>query len=294
MAKTKTSKSKLKCGVKGKISTRLVDVVMLKQLVLEKGYTIQKFSSILGISPSIFWKWENLDTHPSGDTVKRIADFLGVDEETLYRSEDNVVDEVTEVTTVTDTTDISNIDNVFKEIGETQNVHVQFDTVNSNVILLANVLKEYIDEKFDILTAKMDVLSTELSEYYQRLELSIDNGKLKPKPQAYFINRVEVNKLITGYNENDDYEKYRDKINRMVSVISSVTKAPHKNILHGFYIDMTNTYGVVYDQCKKEYFEKYQHTDSGSTELLYENPIFKQIFYNVISDELKRVTKDMK
>ena len=310
--KKKSNKSKeTEVGVaktRGRYKAVIIDAKKLRTITEEKGYTVSRVCEIVGIANSAYWNWEHNNGKANIDTIKRVCNLLGIDihdvlmpTETVQTAEDvKVVSDV-----VSEAIESEVEENPFKEIGDTQNVHTQFDTVNTNVMVLANVLKAYIDEKFDILNAKMDILGTEthkdLSEYYQRLMLELESNRVfdasmgsGKKPQAFFINAVEATKLLTGYNENDTYERYKDKINRMVSMISSVTKTPHKNILHGFYIEMTNTYGVVYDQCKKEYFEKYQHRDNGSTELIYENPIFRQIFYNMISDELKKVTKDIK
>lgn len=274
------------------------------------GLTGKRVADILGISPSSYHNWSR-SFHPRTETLKRVAMLLGVkytdliieEEETKAVPATNKADKATAPSTVVSSAS-------YKEIGDTQNIHEIFAILNENIITLGNTLNAFM--------AKQDAVNSDITLELSRLKLRLSEANLADKnkepaedsnapepahvepqinvsvtppikkPVATPIRTDEVKSLYSGFSDKDSYDIYRMKVNRMVHFIAIRKKCTHKQMLHKYYKEMTNTYGCVYDQLKKDYYAKYQHRDSGSMELIYEEPIFREIYYNMIAADLKQ------
>ncbi len=135
------------------------------------------------------------------------------------------------------------------------------------------------------------LLDSKMKETALKKETKTEQVKQEEQKKIEKDNLIKEYKSLAGeYNADDDFDAYRVKINRMVSLIIHATNETFKHTIHKYYKEMTLVYGVVYRQLEKEYFDKYQKKHRyGSTELLYENEIFREIFYHLISDKLGEI-----
>ena len=250
----------MKCG-RYNGETVCIDYEYLVKVTRKAGYTGNSISRILGIAKSSYTNWKKNGTARL-ESVKRIADLLGIPVENFIKTEDTIVSGPDVVVPVSK----------LQEIGDTQNIHSIFEILNSNIIMLASMVQDMQEQLTKLSIPKV-------------VEVEPVNV-VKEKPIAFIVNKEEIDRLISGFDVKDTFEEYRKKVNCMISIIASYKKTTHKQVLHDYYKLMTNVYGVVYAQLKKDYYSKYQHKDSGSLELLYEEPIFREVFYNVLSSKL--------
>lgn len=95
------------------------------------------------------------------------------------------------------------------------------------------------------------------------------------------------------YDESDSYEVYSRKIMRYVGAIASMRGVTTKQVLCDCYKEMTNVYGVVFDQLRKEYRDKYGQPAPSSMELLYKSGIFTGVFFNVVVSAYQNATSSI-
>ena len=268
-----------------------IDIDKLESLVKSHNLTKIDVCKSVGISQSSFSNWRKRGGNALLTTVQSVAEFFNVNVMDLLKTDEKpVIDDSTVFESdITNTVVTDNIENQFRNI-DTLNIHEALDIINSNIFTAFNVLQNnlyaYIDSKFDALHNE---LFDSISNLYPQLEIDddVEEDVNSSKPIAFHVSVGEIANLVSGFSWDDDFEAYKKKIYRMAAIIACYKKCPRKSVLHSFYIEMTNTYGVVYDQLKKEYYANYQHASSGSTELIYEDNKFRQIFYNLISDMLK-------
>ncbi len=302
----KASSGTVKKSVKSLPATdKVLNIEAIEEAVKKSGMSKPRICNILGIAECSFNNWKR-NRKASVETITRLASLLNVDPETFWEEPtvNHTVEEsqknITAVTTDKAVTPVV----ALKEIGDTQNIHEIFQIINSNILALGRAFEGHISSQTvkdeEILTAinelkhsqtivySMDVkdITDKAEPAKEEVKESAEIKPIKQKPVAISANEIET--LLKSYNQSDDYEEYNRKINRMVHFISVYGKEPHKEILHRFYKEMNKVYGVVYEQLKKDFIAKYHHRDSGSMELIYEDAIFREIFFNIISDELAK------
>lgn len=263
-----------------------VNMNIIRELTKKAGYTGTQVCNIVGIGTSSYSNWTTRGVARK-DSISRIAKLFNVTVEDLCVKDVNMNTELA----VDSPTVVSGL----KEIGDTQNIHEIFEIINSNIITLANM----VEDIKHINAFEHAKIYEQMQKLMPKPELLLDKPIVinppikKEKPVAFNVNRETIEDLINGFNVKDSYDVYKRKVNRMVSIIATDKKTTHKQVLHDYYKEMNEVYGVVYEQLKKEYFNKYQHKEEGgSLELLYEEPIFREIFYNIISSKLVEIRKE--
>ncbi len=295
-----------------KSSTVQINYNALIEAAKNAGYSLSKTCKILGIGSSTFATWKKRGAGKL-QTVERMAALFSVPAESLYfkdkpASNEELINNTPAETAVmamdVDTTPVPTPSVIpdFKEIGDIQNIHDIFEIINNNIIALGNIAKALTDmtdhlnqDHVEIYKKIMDLTAIKSQTNFSTPPYSVaipsveDNNQKVSSPITIAINKDRINDLVNGFCNDDSYDDYRHKINDMVSIIACNKKATHKQVLHTYYKQMNTVYGVVYDQLKKDYYAKYQRKNNGSMELLYEEPIFREVFYNIISGELQNL-----
>ena len=308
-------------------TTKVFNYKKLEEAVKAANLSKNKVCAILGISSSSFRHWETAKYGPNTKVLRRLCDLLNINVDDLYTEtaveanpQKETKNTASEKAKADKTADVDGFE--FNTIN-TQNIHEIFNIINNNILTLSRAASysnkntyediKKCEEKIDALSGKVDVLITELREHFAAINdpekkiMPIAKAE-KPAPKASVApitvkkeikavnidpNSSKINdeckNLINGYTVLDNFEQYRTKINRMVSLITFKTKDTHKQTLHQFYEELNRVYGVVYDQLKKEYIAKYHKKNTGTTELIYENEIFREIFYNLVAGRLTSI-----
>lgn len=260
------------------------------------GLTPHKVCNILGISTSSYWNWKNTGKGPGKETLPRLAKLLNVEPSVFY-TEPTQNDSVKNGDSANNSADTPAR---YKNI-DTQNIMDIFGVINDNILTFVNDANKAAVENQN----KIDVLQKTVNELTQKMDLLLHlvgpaNNKehtalTKPidAPKTVRVPMTsEFKSLSEAYNRNDSYDVYKNKINRMVGMITAKTQDTHKQTLHKLYKEMTNVYGVVFDQLEKDYIAKYKKKNNGTIELLYENELFRNIFYNLVVSKAGTVLKE--
>lgn len=276
-----------------KNSTININIEAIDKAIKESNIPRSHIFSSLNIGYSTIGYWRTFK-RANIDAIRRLADFFKVD------IHEFVTDPIEEEKSTEVDQKVSGIS--LTPIGDTLNVHELFEIINSNIMAVANALSDYIEsqnDKNDEFIKAINELNINNTAKIVSIIGEITNSQNKSdkkqqdkitKPIA--VTNEEVSKLSSSYKEEDSYEIYRNKINRMISIISAYTGFTRNQLLHDFYSTMTNVYGCVYDQLKKEFHSRYKYNETSSMELIYFNEIFRQIFYNIISDEMVKSHND--
>ncbi len=305
------------------LNNKVFNYEALMDAVNKSGLSRNRICNILGLSSASFVTWEKSVKGPNATTVARLCTLLDIKPEQLYKESaepEKVAEKEKDTVTPPDCSKEFEEESL-KKI-DTLDIHQVFNIINDNIIALSHnlnlmyarlsseisqVRKEGHDDSAHLLDQmqKMQDFLKEMSAKSPEAKISEPSAR-KDRPVMIITPEVikgnstepvasvkgskkEIANLVKGYKSEDDFNTYRAKINRMVGLINEETGDTHKQTLHKFYEEMNHVYGVVYDQLKKEYYNKYQRKDNGTTELIYENELFREIFYHLIATKLDEV-----
>ena len=185
-----------------------------------------------------------------------------------------------------------------------------FGVINKNMQTVADYMTTLDDKaaerqdelnalvKKDIaaLSSKLDGIEKSMSLILEKLEdvhkndntkiVQIDSKKSQLKRKNPAVSSEPVN---STFSLTDDLEHYVKKINSMAQHIASSTGQTRDDVLHMFYTEMNRTYGVVYDQLKKEYKANHGSSQTWSMALLYDNTLFREIFFHIVQAKYEDV-----
>lgn len=274
----------------------------LETAIKNSGMTKNKICKILNISSQSFINWRNRGTTPSDEILSRLAELLDINAEDLF---DVVTEEVVEKPKAEPKEkDGFVLNKGFKKI-DTQNIHDIFEIINSNILLLADnmskatlisdakiaKLEEELQEIKKIASEKTVIALKKAPVEEEKKEEAksgaVDKAIAKIKEKE--VENVQPQKLLVAYNKDDTFQMYREKINRMVSIIANKNNDTYKQTMHKFYEEMNRVYGVVYSQLEKEFKDKYHRKHTGTVELIYESEMYRQLLYNMVATKLSRM-----
>jgi len=266
------------------------------------GRSVKDLSEITGIPANYIYKW-NQGRKASVENAKKFSKNLGVKTRDLfYNVPSNSNKRTTEGPTLvhldstltgfqadTNTTIPGSTDSMLVSMSGVGSEDEMLKILNANLSIIYNTINtrdiSKVLEYNEVLSSKIDILIqkvTYIESYISSLQYNIPNNKIhKGKRKVSSVN----DKKDIVYDETDTLEEYSNKIDRLLHIISVRDNVPVCEIKNNFYRQMNSVYGVVWSQLQKEYFLKYGRKQTWSLALLYENKVFRQIFFNIIKTE---------
>ena len=160
-----------------------------------------------------------------------------------------------------------------------------FATLNENLIEINNRLFITLDSmnvKINHLQAELDELKKQNKELLKR---EVTPMVLKKPLSDEVVSNIR--NYIDGYDANDDYAHFSDKIKTLCSYIRMCNSSYEKDtsVLSAAYRIANADYGLVMEQVRKEYLE-----DTGEERIqsnliaIYHQEIYRSILYAIIAD----------
>jgi len=220
--------------------------------------------------------------------VEDICKLLGVRTEDLVKSRVGAQD-ASDVSLPSGYRDIRDI-----PVGQVGKI---FEIMNSNILLLAKEvqeLKQSTTVNRDLVNSCMDKLNTYLDGIVNA-SITVVNplaDVLDAKDELPDKVKNPADDIsVDDYDPKDSYEVYRNKLNNMAHILALAEGLTHKQELTKLYKDMTKVYGVVYDQLERDFRQEHHRSSSCSMELLYDNELFREIFFATTVDKVHAACK---
>ncbi len=268
----------------------------LEDCIQKSGMSKNKICRILGIGDSTFSNWK-VHKHPTMKTLKRVCELLDAEIDTLFKEveikKEEPVNNKPEATTEIEKTEIiaPKITDGYKIIEPAHNLYERMEIINNNILLLASQLQNM---RTLPITEPAKVITEEETKEKQPAE----KEETKPaRPVAKKTDHEEkykemLDKKINNVDTDElSQETFIGKINGMVALIAKAKDSTFNNMMHHYYKELTNVYGVVYDQLKKEYVTAHGGSPKSTIEMVYQNKNIRRIMFNIIATDLSHIKK---
>ena len=183
------------------------------------------------------------------------------------------------ITEITDETDIYAIANVLNN--NIKNVAERLTEISNPVKELQNIIAvmKSLSDKISDIEKKMDKI--------EGTSVIIDSKGVMSKKKASADNdnqklKIEVTKENIKYDIHDDCKHFLAKTDAMIKKIAKDRGQSFNDVNNEYYTKMNRIYGVVWDQLRKEYYAKYGMQARRTAELLWANPNFGQVYFNLL------------
>ena len=170
-----------------------------------------------------------------------------------------------------------------------------FEVFNENLLQLAKDVQalklekdqdsekiKQIDEKIDSFMKLFEPVKKE--EKHEDDSIEDATGELP----EFTVELKEIPNVIAPFDPADSFTDYKFKVNHMAHLLALADGLTHKQELSKLYKDMTKVYGVVYDQMSHDFLAAHGRKPNGSMELLYENELWREIFYATTMDKVTK------
>ena len=268
----------------------------LEDCIQKSGMSKNKICRILGIGDSTFSNWK-LHKHPTMKTLARVCELLDADINTLFEEieikKEEPANNKPEATTEVEKTEIiaPKITDGYKVIEPIHNLYERMEIINNNILLLASQLQ-------NMKTLPVTEPAKESTAEKIKEEQPAEKEETKPaKPVAKKTDCEEKYQEMLAKKMNDvdtdtlSQETFIGKINGMVALIAKAKDSTFNNMMHHYYKELTNVYGVVYDQLKKEYIAAHGGSPKSTMEMVYQNKDIRRIMFNIIATDLSHIKK---
>lgn len=266
----------------------------LEDCIQKSGMSKNKICRILGIGDSTLSNWK-VHKHPTMKTLKRVCELLDAEIDTLFEEveikKEKPVEEVVKNTITAEKTETAMpvITDGYKTIEPTHNLYERMEIINNNILLLASQLQNM--KTLPAIEPAKEITIEETKE-----KQPAEKEEAKPaKPVAKKTDHEAKCKEMLEKKINDvdtdtlSQESFIGKINDMVALIAKAKDSTFNNMMHHYYKELTNVYGVVYDQLKKEYVAVHGGSPKSTMEMVYQNKDIRKIMYNIIATDLSHI-----
>lgn len=159
-----------------------------------------------------------------------------------------------------------NIENILSERSKTENtilnMNNRINELTEEVILLKECIVKLVDAKVapkDKAVAKISFPDYSKSKSYSLKDILVPYGDTK-----------------------ESFEDYNNKIRCIVANIRKNTDKITNQIYCDLYRNLETVYGANIDKMKYEFIKEFGRKPESSIETIYNNPIFRSIFYNTV------------
>lgn len=288
-----------------------------KKCLKSKNMTMKELGKTINRSEKLFWNYKAGRASVSLESLEGIVKALdcstkklvGVSEAELNKQIGRTVFECRENDISCTNTDGESIDNTdedtdklavlerpvsrindFKHF-EGTNVLENINTMNENIYLCMEYMKELISEKNDYiyelrdltfkLTDKINNLEEKISELQIKNAAVVNNQSKKtlktaPIYTARYCSDKEFEQILHSTVTDDDLSTYKDKIYKLAGYKSKRMNIPVNNIMHDAYVQFTKIYGFNFSDLKAQTNQK------ETLDALYSNDLCREIFFNMM------------
>ena len=286
-----------------------VSYLKLKNTLVERNITRKQLAEDLHISSAFLSEIKN-GRKISPEKLDKICRYLNISKEDLILGTNEKVPVTENVPDMEiNESEVSPLPPVlhfeYKEF-DSQNPMENMKTINENIITLGtavNTLFEQLSEKdisFKSLNDKLDDFTARTDNDFNLLKgilKDIESAKVKAPADNFTVKKPIARKsdpiLAFEYakqkgNQNS-LEEYKNKVNTMITYISKKKDLIWGQVAHDINKKFETTYGENITSLKKIYAKEHQLegiSDVTVTEAIYNNYIYRDIYYNIIADEV--------
>ena len=202
-----------------------------------------------------------------------------------------------------------------------------FNTINDNVLLLASVLlrgaketsnntesilKDILDRQNEMMMlccdmmSRLDTLERKESIVVKRVEQSVELP-LKCSPEEVVVDEVplvkeklypkytkeSVDAILRSFSSDVKFKEFRGQVMNMAAIYSDIKGIASNQALSEVYKKMTNVYGIVFTQLRKEYKEKNGSNPSSTLQAVYSNEMYRSIMHSILSDMVSNAVEEV-
>lgn len=288
-----------------------IDVDALEKLEKEHGISAYKMEERIKAAGGIHKQWRK-GRKIQLKTAEKIAKELGgiSCQKFLigYHDDGSVVQEKKEILPVKKTTPVdgvsdvfhvfriinNNIQTVLEEVQQQDERAMQqsecLGTVMAAVSNIADNMSK-LEEKMDGLLSQFSCIQKDIQLIgkHAPVKVSMNSGKI-PREEREQADVLPSNPMSLQYDYQDGINEYSKKIDSFVRVICNKKGLTMNQVRSDLYTELNKVYGVVYEQLQKEYYEKYGKKQTWTLALIHNNPLFAQIFFNMVKDHCQLPT----
>ena len=265
--------------------------------VKKHGVSPEKIEKTIGAAKGTYSGW--LSGKPVKDThAVAVAKILGVRVSDVFvlasdkaaKPKANPSDDIAKSPELSSVKGMLQVFDVFGVINDNlQSMTDYMTSLDSKAAKRQDELNSSVKKDIAVLSSRLDSIEKSMSLILEKIEdvhkpdntkiVQIDSKKSQLKRKMPAVSSEPVN---STFSLTDDFEHYVKKINSMAQHIASASGQTRDDVLHMFYTEMNRTYGVVYDQLKKEYKANHGTSQAWSMALLYDNTLFREIFFHIV------------